>query len=829
MNYGQRVEDKIEIIENILKKYPWIQIVPVMSKSNLEKEFKLNTQDDNEELIDQCYQEYCVAVKCYDYLRIRNSKNKLPEEIKQRCLKANIGGVFGYTEELENLYKSSSVYKGFLAYIFHKFDTFENFLKQYEEGLLNEEDAKMATLFIKPVYDTDLNEYSALYEILVKNIYDIPNNGTKKGLIIISSKNLDEEIDSILSDQEKEIIRYRYGLDDGKTKSLEYVGEKFGLSRERIRQIEINAFKKFRRNFKSQTYMNDLNDLISEINPSETKKQELLEADGILRLTPNDEKQKEAFKVIRNFIDEDVKEFESIKEESDPFIDMTIQEMFGAIKMTGMRTKLYRCLSIYSGAYTVKDLLEYDKTKLLKIRGLGENLLNELLAIFAKHGYTMDDEGNFVTEEEYIKNKDIEINEENVLTTNIKRFKMSGRLYRCLDGTGDIKVFKDILAHDYGYYKNIKNMGEATFNELVELVQKYGYEIPKELIKINKETVLDVPIERLNMSERLYNCLKRTGNIEVFKDILAHNYKYYQNLRKLGTKSLEELTNLVQKYGYELPKEETIVITKENVLDMPIKKLNISERLRTCLDSVGDIEVFGDIFAHDYEYYQNRKGMGRVTLKELVTLVHKYGYEIQNEINGKELYLNNKEDILNVSIYKIKMSERLRTCLKRRNIEVFGEILAFDYHYFENIRTLGRVTLKELTNLVHKYGYEIQGEPKLETEMNETIVDKIKEQNKDIQRSLEDKEEKSRMLDIYIKAMEKQEKKEKSRLLDEYIKEIEEQEKKEQEEKSRLLNEYIKAMEEQKKLKDMEASIDKEINDKLQLLKSYGLKNENKQ
>ena len=39
------------------------------------------------------------------------------------------------------------------------------------------------------------------------------------------------------------IIRYRFGLDDGELKSLEYTAEKFGVTRERVRQIEAKLFK----------------------------------------------------------------------------------------------------------------------------------------------------------------------------------------------------------------------------------------------------------------------------------------------------------------------------------------------------------------------------------------------------------------------------------------------------------------------------------------------------------------------------------------------------------------------------------------------------------
>jgi len=51
---------------------------------------------------------------------------------------------------------------------------------------------------------------------------------------------------SCLNEREADIIRLRFGLDDGEELTLKEVGDKFNLSRERIRQIEFNALKKLR-------------------------------------------------------------------------------------------------------------------------------------------------------------------------------------------------------------------------------------------------------------------------------------------------------------------------------------------------------------------------------------------------------------------------------------------------------------------------------------------------------------------------------------------------------------------------------------------------------
>ena len=50
-----------------------------------------------------------------------------------------------------------------------------------------------------------------------------------------------------LTPRERDVIRMRYGLGGGKEKTLEDIGEKFGITRERIRQIQMVALRKLRR------------------------------------------------------------------------------------------------------------------------------------------------------------------------------------------------------------------------------------------------------------------------------------------------------------------------------------------------------------------------------------------------------------------------------------------------------------------------------------------------------------------------------------------------------------------------------------------------------
>ena len=85
---------------------------------------------------------------------------------------------------------------------------------------------------------------------------------TERGKVIDGNGHLfvGEEVDEIVAERERKVISLRFGLEDGHPRTLEEVGREFGVTRERIRQIESKTLAKLRhpsRSSKLKDYLED--------------------------------------------------------------------------------------------------------------------------------------------------------------------------------------------------------------------------------------------------------------------------------------------------------------------------------------------------------------------------------------------------------------------------------------------------------------------------------------------------------------------------------------------------------------------------------------------
>jgi len=91
-----------------------------------------------------------------------------------------------------------------------------------------------------PIGDDDSNNFSEIVQDEnATSPYENLEEKTVTGML--------QEMVTTLDAREETILRYRFGLDGGSEKTLEEVGQKFGVTRERIRQIQNIALRKLRR------------------------------------------------------------------------------------------------------------------------------------------------------------------------------------------------------------------------------------------------------------------------------------------------------------------------------------------------------------------------------------------------------------------------------------------------------------------------------------------------------------------------------------------------------------------------------------------------------
>ncbi|MBN1819653.1 MAG: sigma-70 family RNA polymerase sigma factor [Prolixibacteraceae bacterium] len=96
-----------------------------------------------------------------------------------------------------------------------------------------------------PLKDEDGNN---MYDVMLNNDSPSPDNSLISGSL---KKEIERSL-STLGEREAEILRYYFGLNNNQPHTLEEIGDEFGLTRERVRQIKEKAIKKLKNQYRNR-------------------------------------------------------------------------------------------------------------------------------------------------------------------------------------------------------------------------------------------------------------------------------------------------------------------------------------------------------------------------------------------------------------------------------------------------------------------------------------------------------------------------------------------------------------------------------------------------
>ena len=167
---------------------------------------------------------------------------------------------------------------------------------------------------------------------------------------------------------------------------------------------------------------------------------------------------------------------------------------------------------------------------------------------------------------------------------------------------------------------------------IVSYTEKQELVSDKQREEINK--LPPVPIERMQLSVRSYNALKR-ANIQTVQDLAKLTIEDIKMIRNLGSKSIDEIINAVENFvieenlqeysstpdGNEEKEQEQMA---ETVLDdRPITVFNLSVRSYRCLKNSG-IDTVQQLLALSAKDIMSMRGMGQKSASEILTIQRNY-------------------------------------------------------------------------------------------------------------------------------------------------------------------------------------------------------------
>ncbi len=386
------ISEKIEALIEWMKKYPKATIVPKVSEDVLRQYSKTDRE------YEQILEEYEKIKKYYQYVRIRKRNNKVDDNEIVKCRLGNVGGVFGYPNQIEKLAKQYGMSEENINYIMAKYGTIDNFYKLYKnQELENEKDVILANSFIKNLVDIDCNfnvGYNNLYREIIRR-----TNNTYNELVLYSSEGIKECIEN-LSENERTILEKRFCLtSNNNSNTLTSIGREMKITAEGVRKIQERAFKRLR--IRKKEFTVDINTLINSNFITDNEKKQLLEIEKELNdinFSRVDIPRNSVIEKLRNLKALQIKEKEAIP------------KGYISIQNARLSTRAYSVLR-FQGINYLQEISNYTYEELSNLRNLGVISIQEIVDKLAEHGLQLKEKSDLEekdTEKQEVVNRILE-------------------------------------------------------------------------------------------------------------------------------------------------------------------------------------------------------------------------------------------------------------------------------------------------------------------------------------------------------------------------------------------------------------------------------------
>ena len=437
---NSQTDEKIASLVEWITRHPKMIVVPKLSDQKLieyakeyaKKDEKFNGTQEN---ITEILEEYKKMLEYYAYLRSIKRQGILTHEQEESCKEGGIGGVFGYSTEVENLAKKYGISEKDMYRLLAEFGTLDNFYEIYSAGKLNNNSFReLAKKIIRNVVDID-NDPNSGYNDLYSEIISIDSEDA--GVYFYSSENLKKTIEAELTEKQKEVIRRRYGLTEEKAddeeKIYKNIGKKMGLSSQSAEREWASALRILKKPYVSRTF-----NITYGIDYDELSQTERVNINRIIK----------DIKLGNGNLPEKLAEIEQLSEAVATRINTEYKETLKERIVEGKISSLYP-LRLYSR----EDLLAL---------GLDPKRAAE------------------------ISLKIEEYNTEEKLNTPIAELELSRRSYGALSSAG-IHTIGDLTNMTEGELKSIKKLGEKSFDEILNKMTEFGISLKPEQDKTGPE------------------------------------------------------------------------------------------------------------------------------------------------------------------------------------------------------------------------------------------------------------------------------------------------------------------------------------------------------